>query len=146
MLMPGEAGAWSARVGLTWPSAPWSRSRVSAAVTEAEKRRDAAGAAVAAAEARVSQAVEEAQARADAAAARLAVLGTTVVPQARHLVDATHVAFEAGQGSLADALDARQLLLEVELDEARAVLELELARAELDTAAGDDWLAPFLEN
>ena len=146
MLMPGEAGAWSARVGLTWPSAPWARGRVTAAAAEAEKRRDAARASLAAVEARLRQAHVDAGARVTAAAGRLEALRTAVVPQARHLVEATRVSFEAGQGSLADALDARQLLLEAELDEARAVHELELARADLDTAAGADWLAPFMEN
>jgi outer membrane protein TolC len=146
MLMPGDAGAWSARVGLTWPSAPWARGRTAAAVAEAEKRREAAKAALAAVEARLSGAHAEAAARVSAAANRLEALRTAVVPQARHLVDATRVSFEAGQGSLADALDAQQLLLEAELDEARAVHELELARADLDTAAGADWITPFPEN
>ena len=36
MLMPGEAGAWTARVGLTWPTAPWAKKRLSAATREAE--------------------------------------------------------------------------------------------------------------
>jgi cobalt-zinc-cadmium efflux system outer membrane protein len=136
MLMPGEAGAWSARVGVTWPSAPWTKGRVTAAVAEAEKRR----------EARLRQAYEEAAARVAAAGGRLHTLRTAVLPQTRHLVDATRVAFESGQSPLADALEAQQMLLEAALDEARAVHELELARADLDTAAGADWLAPFLEN
>ena len=146
MLMPGDAGAWSARVGLTWPSAPWARGRTTAAVAEAEKRREAARAALAAIEARLGQAHAEAAARVSAAASRLEALRTAVVPQARHLVDATRVSFQAGQGSLVDTLDAQQQLLEAELDEARAVHELELARADLDTAAGADWIAPFMEN
>ena len=146
MLMPGEAGAWSARVGVTWPSAPWTKGRVTAAVAEAEKRRDAAEAALAAVEARLRQAYEEATARVAAAGSRLHALRTAVLPQARHLVDATRVAFESGQGSLADALEAQQMLLEAGLDDARAVHELELARADLDTAAGADWLTLFLEN
>ena len=80
----------------------------------------------------------EASARADAASARVAVLRGTLVPQARHLVEATRVAFENGQGSLAEALDAQVMLLEAQLDEARAMRELELARVELETALGSE--------
>jgi outer membrane protein TolC len=58
------------------------------------------------------------------------------MPQAQHLVDATRVAFENAQGSLGDALDARLLLLEAQLDEARAIREVELARADLESALG----------
>lgn len=32
MLMPGDAGAWTARAGITWPNAPWSRGRLTAAL------------------------------------------------------------------------------------------------------------------
>ena len=136
MLMPGEAGAWTARVGLTWPSAPWARTRLAASIAEAARRREAAVAAVTAAESRVRARAAEASARADAANARVAVLRGTLVPQARHLVEATRVAFENGQGTLADALDAQVLLLEAQLEEARAMRELELARVDLDTALG----------
>jgi cobalt-zinc-cadmium efflux system outer membrane protein len=136
MLMPGEAGAWTARVGMTWPAAPWAKTRVGASIAEAARRRDAAAAAVAAAESRVRLMVAEAAARADAARARLSVLRGTLMPQAQHLVDATRVAFENAQGSLGDALDARLLLLEAQLDEARAIREVELARADLESALG----------
>jgi cobalt-zinc-cadmium efflux system outer membrane protein len=144
MLMPGEAGAWTARVGLTWPSAPWARARVTAAISESDKRRLAAEAALAAAETRVQQAVHEAAAKVDAATRRLAVVRTALVPQAQHLAEAAQVAFENAQGSLSEALDARLVLLAAELDEARLHAELELARADLDAASGDAWLAPWL--
>ena len=137
MLLPGEAGAWTARVGLTWPSAPWAKTRLAASIAEAAKRRDAAAAAVAVAEARVRLMVAEAAARLTAAGERLSVLRGTLVPQAQHLVDATRVAFANAQGSLGDALDARLVMLETELDEARAIRELELARADLESALGD---------
>jgi outer membrane protein, heavy metal efflux system len=136
MLMPGEAGAWTARVGLTWPSAPWARRRLDASITEAAKRREAAVAAVTAAQSRVRAMAAEASARADAANARLQVLRGTLVPQARHLVEASRVGFENGQGTLAEALDAQLTLLEAQLDEARAMRELELARIDLETVLG----------
>ena len=138
MLMPGEPGAWTARVGLTWPAAPWAKSRVAASIAEAAKRHDAAVAGIAAAESRVRLAAAEADARARAASARLSLLRGTLVPQARHLVEATRIAFENGQGTLGDALEARLTLLEAQLDEARAIREVELARLELQTALGDE--------
>jgi outer membrane protein, heavy metal efflux system len=136
MLIPGEPGAWTARVGLTWSDAPWARTRLAASIAEAARRREAAVAAVAAAESRVRLMAAQAGARAEAASARLAVLRGTLVPQARHLVEATRLAFENGQGTLADALDARVLLLDAQLEEARAIRELELARVDLETALG----------
>ena len=137
MLTPGEAGAWTARVGLTWPAAPWAKTRLDASIAEAAKRRDAVIAAIPAAESRVRLAVAEAGVRVEGAVARLTVLRGTLLPQAQHLVDATRVAFENAQGSLNEALDARLLLLEAHLDEARAIREMELARADLDSAIGD---------
>jgi cobalt-zinc-cadmium efflux system outer membrane protein len=138
MLTPGEAGAWTARVGITWPTAPWARRRLDASVAEAARRRDAAGAAIAAAESRVRLMIAEAAARADAAAARLTLMRSALVPQAEHLVEATRLAFANAQGSMSDALEARLLLLQAQLDEARAIRELELARADLTTAVGDE--------
>jgi outer membrane protein, heavy metal efflux system len=137
MLIPGEAGAWTARVGLTWPTAPWAKPRLTASVREATARRDAAMAAVATAESRVRLMVAEAAARLAAAEARLSVLRGTLVPEARHLVEATRLAYQNAQGTLGDALDARLMLLEAQLDEARALREAELARADLDSAIGD---------
>jgi outer membrane protein TolC len=145
MLMPGEAGAWTARVGLTWPHAPWARTRLTASIAEADARTTAARAAVAAAEIRTREELETAFLRFEAARERLAVLRSEVIPRARHLVDATRLAFQNGQVTLAETLEARQVLLEAELDEARAEFEAELARVEWDVASGDDWLAapPF---
>jgi outer membrane protein, heavy metal efflux system len=142
MLTPGEAGAWTARVGITWPTAPWSRPRLDASIAEAARRREAAAAAVAAAESRVLVMVAEAAVRVDAASARLGVLRSALVPQAEHLVEATRLAFANAQGSMGDALEAQLLLLQAQLDEARAIRELELARADLSTAVGEEPLAP----
>ena len=38
MLQPGEAGAWTARAGITWPNAPWSRGRLNAEIDVQGKR------------------------------------------------------------------------------------------------------------
>ena len=35
MLMPGQRDAWMAKVGITWPNAPWAKPRVDARVAEA---------------------------------------------------------------------------------------------------------------
>jgi outer membrane protein TolC len=70
------------------------------------------------------------------------VLRSALVPQAEHLVEATRLAFANAQGSMGDALEAQLLLLQAQLDEARAIRELELARADLSTAVGEEPLAP----
>ena len=61
MLTPGDAGAWTARAGITWPNAPWSRKRLDAAI-EVQTRRLAAATARRDAIARdILRGVEEAQ-------------------------------------------------------------------------------------
>ncbi|MGH6691161.1 MAG: TolC family protein, partial [Gammaproteobacteria bacterium] len=42
MLQPGHAGAWTARAGLTWPDAPWSRGRLNAEIDVQSRRVEAA--------------------------------------------------------------------------------------------------------
>jgi outer membrane protein TolC len=71
MVMPDETNAWTARVGVSWPSAPWARGRLDAMTREAEARRAATLAERRSAERRVRLAVHEARTRAESAQRRL---------------------------------------------------------------------------
>ena len=138
MLMPGEAGAWSARVGITWPDAPWARPRVTAALAEADARRQAADARVRARQLDLAGELAEAHRAIEALEARLAVVRGTLQPQAAHFAEAARLAFAAGQAPLADVLDAHEAALEIEVDDARLTGALERAWAELERAVGRD--------
>jgi cobalt-zinc-cadmium efflux system outer membrane protein len=138
MLMPGEAGAWSARVGISWPNAPWSRTRVTAATTAAQARRRAAAARVEAQRLELERAVTERAATVRGLQHRLVVIRTATRPQARHLSEATELAYAGGNGTLADVLDARRRLLAVDVDLARVTGALDQAWAALEEVVGRD--------
>ena len=70
--------------------------------------------------------------------ARLAVVRDTMRPQAVHLVEASRLAFAAGQLPLAEVVDAERMRLEVDVQIARLSGQADLAWAALETAVGSD--------
>ncbi|MEW6322005.1 MAG: TolC family protein, partial [Acidobacteriota bacterium] len=136
MLEPGGAGAVTASVGVTWPHAPWSRSRLDAVEAARRARRAVAQAAVVAAKQAARAAVHDAAARLDAARARAAIVRTTVIPQARQTLDVARVAYTSGQVDFLTVIDGQRLEIEAELEAIRAEGEVLLAAAALDRASG----------
>ena len=143
MLMPGEAGAWTARVGLTWPTAPWAKKRLSAASREAEARILAAQADLEAARLQIARMVGESRASLVGALARLAILRDTMRPQSEHLLEATRLAFAAGRIPLSEVLDAQKMQLQTEVDIARTTGDADIAWAALEAAVGSDLRPAF---
>ena len=142
MLMPGEAGAWTARVGLTWPTAPWAKKRLSAATREAEARVLAAQADLEANRLQIARMVGESRASLVGTLARLAVLRDTMRPQSAHLVEATRLAFAAGKVPLSEVVDVQKMRLQTEVDIARATGDADIAWAALESAVGRDLRPP----
>jgi outer membrane protein TolC len=138
MLMPGEAGAWTARVGLTWPTAPWAKKRLSAATREAEARILGAQADLEANRLQIARMVGESRASLVGTLARLAVLRDTMRPQSAHLVEATRLAFAAGKVPLSEVVDVQKMRLQTEVDIARATGDADIAWAVLESAVGRD--------
>jgi cobalt-zinc-cadmium efflux system outer membrane protein len=132
MLMPGGAGAWTARAGVTWPNAPWTKGRLSAQVDAQAKRVDAAKAQREAVVARIRHDVRQASIRIAAAQRQAELLESTVLPQAEHAFELARVAYAGGQGPFMDALESRRLLAttQLELIEARATVSRALAYLE----------------
>jgi len=132
MLMPGGAGAWTARAGVTWPNAPWTKGRLSAQVDAQAKRVDAAKAQREAVVARIRHDVRQASIRIAAAQRQAELLESTVLPQAEHAFELARVAYAGGQGPFMDALESRRLLAttQLELIEARATVSRALADLE----------------
>jgi len=136
MLMPGDAGAWTARAGITWPNAPWSRGRLTAAIEVQAKRVEAARARREVVAAQLRQAVRQAVVRLNAAERQVRLIESTVLPQIEHAFELTRLAYAAGEGPFADMLDTRRTLLSTQLEYVEARANVARARADLETVAG----------
>jgi outer membrane protein TolC len=136
MLTPGDAGAWTARAGLTWPNAPWSRGRLDAVIETQTRRVTAASARRDAVAQTIRRAVQEAQVRIDAARERAALIETTLLPHVDHAFDVSHAAYRAGRGPFSGVVEAQRAVLAVQVEAVAAELEVGLALADLDRAIG----------
>ena len=124
MLLPGDAGAWTARAGITWPNAPWSRGRLDAAIEAQAKRVEAARSRIGVVSSQLRRSIREAVVRLNAAERQLRLIESTVLPQIDHAFELTRLAYAAGDGAFADMLDARRVFLSTQLEllEARAAV------------------------
>jgi outer membrane protein TolC len=140
MVMPDETNAWTARVGVTWPRAPWARGRIDAMETAAAAQVDAVRAEREATANGLRLAVQEAWIRADSAARRAALLQSSVVGQAGHALDVSRVAYQSDRVDLLVVLDNERRLLEARLNVHRALAARDSALADLARAVGRDSL------
>jgi len=138
MLMPRMTDAWTARVGITWPRAPWSRGRVDARVAEQTASIQAAKARTQAMENMVRLAVQEAFVRAKSAQDRAALLRTTIKPQSQQTLEVSRVAYQTDRVDFQALIDNQRVLLDVNLDYFRALSDFTQALADLERAVGND--------
>jgi outer membrane protein TolC len=136
MLQPGEAGAWTARAGITWPNAPWSRGRLNTEIAAQEKRVEAARAQRAAIELGVRKGVRQATVRLEAARDRVRLLETTVLPRINQAVDVATVAYRSNRGDYTDLLDSQRMLLTTRMELVAAQADVQRALADLALATG----------
>ncbi len=136
MLMPGDAGAWTARAGLTWPNAPWSRGRLTTEIDVQSKRLDAVTARREVVAAQIRQMVRQSVVRLTAAERQVRLLESTVLPQVEHAFELARLSYAGGEGAFTDIVDARRMLLSVQLELAEARANASRARADLETATG----------
>ena len=138
MLMPREAGAWTASVGMTWPNAPWSRGALDAKKAEASAEMEAAAAKVHDVERQIRLSVHDAYIRAVAAGQRASLLETTVVPQSEHTLEVARVGYQTDRVDFLSLVDNQRALLDAQLNYFRALSDRELALADLSRAVGTD--------
>jgi len=138
LLMPNQTDALLARVGITWPRAPWSRGKVDAAVAEQTATVDAVKARARSMENMVRLAVQEAYVRATTARERAALLRTTILPQSEQTLAASRIAYQTDRVDFQALIDTERILLDVQLEYARAQSEYQLAIADLERAVGTD--------
>lgn len=136
MLMPGDAGAWTARAGITWPNAPWSRGRLTTAIDVQAKRLEAAKARRDVVASQLRQAVRKAAIRLNAAERQVRLINSTVLPQIEHAFELTRLSYAAGEGPFTEILDTRRMLFSMELEYLEAQANVARARADLETVAG----------
>jgi outer membrane protein TolC len=144
MLMPRQAGAWTATVGMTWPAAPWSRGRLDARKAEATAEVEAARARQRAMESQLRLAVHEAYVRARSAEQRAALLRTSVVPQSQQTLEVSRVAYQADRADFLALIDNQRTLLDVQLEYYRALSDSDQALADLERAIGVDMTPAML--
>jgi len=138
MLMPRMTDAWMARVGISWPRAPWSRGRIDARVAEQTAAIQTANARAQAMENMLRLAVQEAYIRAKSAQDRAALLRTTIVPQSHQTLDVSRVGYQTDRVDFQALIDNERVLLDARLDYFRAVSDFTQALADLERAIGTD--------
>jgi cobalt-zinc-cadmium efflux system outer membrane protein len=138
MLMPRMTDAWTARLGITWPKAPWSRGKVDARVAEQSGEIQAAKARVQAMENAIRFAVQEAFVRAKSAQDRAMLLRTTIQPQSQQTLEVSRVAYQTDRVDFQALIDNQRVLLDVNLDYFRALSDFTQALADLERAIGTD--------
>ena len=143
MLMPNDRDAWMAKVGITWPTAPWSRGRFDAQRAEATAEIAAAKARVRAVENALRLAVQQAYVRVKSAEQRAALLRTTIVPQSQQALEISRVAYQTDRVEFLALIDNERVRLDAQLDYYRALSDLEQALADLERAVGTD-IAPSM--
>jgi outer membrane protein TolC len=138
MLMPRMTDAWTARVGITWPKAPWSRGKIDARVAEQTAATQVAKARAQAMENAVRLAVQEAYVRAKSAQDRAVLLRTTIKPQSQQTLEVSRVAYQTDRVDFQALIDNQRVLLDVNLDYFRALSDFTQALADLERAVGTD--------
>ena len=136
MLMPREAGAWTASAGMTWPNAPWSRGKLNAQKAEATANVDAATAQVRVVERQIRQAVHEAYVRVQGAGQRASLLRTTILPQSEQTLEVSRIAYQTDRVDFLALIDNQRALLDAQLNYYQALSDRELALADLSRAVG----------
>ena len=137
MLQPGGAGAWTARAGVSWPNAPWSRGRLNTEIDAQDKIVAAARAHRDAVVSGVRRSIREATARLDAARERAQLLETNVIPHAEHDFDVVRTSYEVGRAGFADLLESQRTLLSTRMDVVAARAEVQRAVADFDMAVAN---------
>jgi cobalt-zinc-cadmium efflux system outer membrane protein len=138
LLMPHQTDAWLAKVGVTWPRAPWSRDRISAHMTEQIAASETAKARERGMQNMVRLAVQEAYIRARSAQERAALLRTTILPQAQQTLDVSRIGYQTDKVDFQAVMDNQRTLLDARLGYVRALSEFEQATADLERAVGAD--------
>lgn len=129
-----SAGEWAGMLGITFPL--WFWDKQAPMVKEAGLESEAMKALYEDLENMALYEAEAALAKVEAGAKLAKLYETSFLPQAEAAYKASSVGFGAGKNNFLDLLDSERMLLEFKLDYATALVDLEIAYAELDRAVG----------
>ena len=138
MVVPNQTDALLARVGVTWPNAPWSRGKIDAHVAELASAVSAAKTRERAMENSVRLAVQEAYVHARSAQDRAALLRTTILPQSEQTFQVSRIAYQTDRVDFQSLIDNERTLLGSQLEYFRALSEFQQATADLERAIGTE--------
>jgi outer membrane protein TolC len=138
MAIPRGTDAWTAQVGITWPSAPWARGAVSGRIAETRAAVAAADARLHAAEETLQLTIQQAYVRRQTAERRVALLQTTILPQSRQTLELARVGYETDRVDFLTVLESERTLLGEQLDYWRVIGDFAEAQADLERAVGVD--------
>ena len=136
MLVPRETDGVMARLGVTWPSAPWSKGKLDARVQEMNAGVHAAASRELALENAARLSVREAYLMVKSAERRATLLRTTLIPQAEQALDVSRAAYQADRADFLALLENERALLDARLEYHRALAEFEQALAGLERLVG----------
>jgi outer membrane protein TolC len=137
MTMPSMRDAVQFKVGVTWPGAPWTKKRVQRETAAAEAAAAAVDARRAAVVQRIRLMAQESIVKADSATERAAVLQSTILPPAEHVLEVARVAYIADRAEFMPVIDAQRVLLNARLEIRRALADRDRALAELAVLLGE---------
>jgi cobalt-zinc-cadmium efflux system outer membrane protein len=138
LLMPNQTDAWLARVGVTWPRAPWARDKIGTHIIEQIAASETAKARERTMQNMVRLAVQEAYVRAKSAQERALLLRTTILPQAQQTLDVSRIGYQTDRVDFQAVIENQRTLLDAQLGYVRALSEFEQATADLERAVGAD--------
>jgi outer membrane protein, heavy metal efflux system len=138
MLMPNQTDALMAKVGITWPRAPWARGKIDLHVQEMTAQIETAKARQRALESEVRLSIQEAYLRVKAAEERASLLRTTILPQSQQTLEVSRVGYQTDQVDFLAILENERTVLGSQLEYDKALGDFQQALADLERATGTD--------
>lgn len=137
MAMPSMTDAFTARVGFSWPNAPWARERIESMRKGADAAIAAAAAKRASADLKIRQEVAELLVKARSAERRRELLATSVVPGLQHALEIARIDYASSRGTFTALTELTRRLNETALDILELRADRDRALSSLDVLTGD---------
>ncbi|MBI5143981.1 MAG: TolC family protein [Candidatus Omnitrophica bacterium] len=136
MIVNGRGDKWAGMLGVSVPI--WFWEKQSFGVAQMKKELDMFKAEYKTMENMALFEVKEAYAKVEARKKLVEQFETSFIPQAEQALKASLIGYEANQIDFLNLLDSQRMLLDIKIDYYDTLVELEMAKAELEKAVGID--------
>lgn len=136
MIVNGRGDKWAGMLGVSVPI--WFWEKQSFGVAQMKKELDMFKAEYKTMENMALFEVKEAYAKVEARKKLVEQFETSFIPQAEQALKASLIGYEANQIDFLNLLDSQRMLLDIKIDYYGTLVELEMAKAELEKAVGID--------